>query len=157
MEEDHMKRLIIAIVLVLAVSCLIFGQAKKQTQATSAEQELIQAEKEWNDAILKRDVASMKRIIADDGMGMSPEGNITPKAEMITDLTTGASTLTSVIVDDITARVLGDIGVTWSLTTEKTQLKGNTTTSQYRHLTSWVKRSGSWQLFAGSSAKIVKK
>jgi uncharacterized protein (TIGR02246 family) len=157
MEDSPMKRSIIAIVLVLAVSYLIFGQAKKQSQATSAEQELIQLEKDWDDATVKRDAAAMKRIVADDSLSMGPDGNFYTKAEMIAAMTSAANTTSSSVMEDIKARVLEDVGVTWSLTTDKSQSKGKEVGTQSRHVTTWVKRSGRWQLFAGTSAEVVKK
>jgi hypothetical protein len=111
MEEGRMKRLIIAIVLVLAVSCLIFGQAKKQTQATSAEEELIQVQKEVTEAINKGDVATVDRIVSDDSAGTDEEGNVGNKTKLLADLKSGAITMTSVVWDDVKARVWGDRGL----------------------------------------------
>jgi|WetSurSiteA1Bulk_404760.scaffolds.fasta_scaffold47592_2 hypothetical protein len=152
-----MKRLIVVIVLVLTVSCLIFGQAKKQTQATSAEQELIQLENDWSDAAIKKDVAVLDRILADEATFTGSEGNLSTKAEMVADLKSGTSTVSSLVVDKIKARVWGDTGMVWGRTTEKSQYKGKDSSGQYQWTDTWIKLSGRWQCIGGQTVKVVKK
>jgi hypothetical protein len=152
-----MKRSIITIVLVLAVSFLIFGQAKKQTQPTSAEQELIQLEKDWMDAGIKRDIAFLDRVEADDCIATDEEGNLHNKAEHLANVKSGTQTVTSIVIDDIKAHVWGDAGVAWVRWTEKSQLKGKDTSGQYQETDSWIKISGRWQCVAVHWSKVVKK
>ena len=152
-----MKRLIIAMALVLAVSCLIFGQAKKQTQATSAEEELIQVQKDVTEAINKGDVATVDRIVSDDSAGTDEEGNVGNKTKLLADLKSGAITMTSVVWDDVKARVWGDTGVVWSRITEKSKVNGKDTSTQYQSTETWIKRSGRWQWVASHRSKVVKK
>jgi hypothetical protein len=157
MEEDHMKKSIIAIVLVLAFACLIFGQAKKQTQATSAEQELMQMEKDLINAYLKQDVASLDRLLADDYIGTDSDGSLSTKAESISNAKSGTDPVTSVVVNDMKTHVWGDAGVVWSRSADKFQTKGNETSGQYQHTTTWVKIAGRWQTVAANSSRVVKK
>jgi hypothetical protein len=152
-----MKRSIIAIVLVLAVSCLIFGQAKKQAQATSAEQKLIQLEKDWANAAIKRDVAFFERVVPESALATDEEGNFHNKAELIANYKNGAATTTSVVFDDIKAHVWGDAGVVWGRTTEKSQLNGKDTSGLYQWTDTWIKIDGRWQQVAAHFSKIEKK
>jgi hypothetical protein len=149
--------LIIAIVLVLAVSCLIFGQAKKQTQATSAEQELIQLEKDWANAAIKRDVAFFERVLPDNHLATDEQGNFHDKAELLANYKSGASVVTSVVFDDVKAHVWGDAGVVWGRTTEKSQLNGKDTGGLYQWTDTWIKVDGRWQQVAAHWSKVVKK
>jgi ketosteroid isomerase-like protein len=155
-----MKRLIFAMVLVLAVSFLIFGQAKKQTAAksTSADQELIQLEKDWSNAAIKRDVAFLDRIMTDDNVGTDYEGVVhTGKAQYLSDLKSGACTMTSQVIEDIKARVWGDAGVVWMRWTEKSQSNGKDTSGHFQGTDTWIKIDGRWQCVAGEWTKVVKK
>jgi hypothetical protein len=152
-----MKKSIIAIVLALAVSCLIFGQAKKQTQATSAEQELIQLEKDWANAAIKRDIAFFEWVVPDSNLATDHEGNFHNKTELIGNLKSGAGTTTSVVFDDIKAHVWGNAGVVWMLTTEKSQNNGKDTSGQYQSTDTWIKIDGRWQQVASHWSKVVKK
>ena len=152
-----MKRLIIAIVLVLAVSFLIFGQAKKQTQTTSAEQELMQMEKDIINAYLKQDVAALERLLADDYISTGDDGSLSTKAEDVSSLKSGVSVPTSIVVEDMKARVWGDAGVVWSRSVDTSRSKGSETSSQYQHTTTWIKIAGRWQAVAANNSKIVKK
>jgi hypothetical protein len=152
-----MKRLIVMIVLVLTVSCLAFGQAKPQTQATSGEQELIQLEKEWSNAMLKRDVSFFDRVIVDDGMLTDPQGNVQTKAQFLADWKAGIFTYTSIVFDDMKIRIWGDTGIVWGRTTEKSQLKEKDNSGQYQWTDIFNKSSGHWQFVAGHMTKLVKK
>jgi len=156
-----MKRLMIAISLVSAVFCLACGQANQQTQATadsaSAEQELMQMERNIINAVLKRDVASYEQLLADDFTGTGNDGSLTTKAEEVSSMKSGATAVTSIEVHDMKAHVWGDAGVVWSRSTEKTQLEGNETSGQYQHITVWIRRSGRWQAVAAQSTGVVEK
>jgi hypothetical protein len=154
--EGQMKRLMIAMVLVLAISFLIFGQAKKQAQATSAEQELIQLQKEVAEATVKRDVATIDRIITDDSAGTDDEGNVGNKTQLLASLKSGEGFPSSIVVDDIKARVWGDAGVVWMRATEKSQVSGKDISVQYQETNTWIKRSGRWQFVASHRSKVVK-
>ena len=137
-----MKKLISTIALVLVVSSLAFGQAKKQTQATSAEQELIQLENEWTNAAIKRDVSVLDRILADEAIFTGFDGNLGIKAELVADVKSGASALSSAVVDNIKARTWGDTGMVWMRWTEKSQYKGKHSSGQYQSTDTWIKISG---------------
>ena len=152
-----MKRLIIAMVLVVAVACLIFGQAKKQAQATSAEQELIQLEKDWSNAAMKRDVAFFERVMPDGNLATDEEGNFHDIAELIAGLKSGGATYTSIVYDDIKAHVWGDAGVVWLRCTQKSQEKGKDTSGLYQSTDTWIKINGRWQQVASHWSKVVKK
>ena len=154
-----MKRLIIEISLVLTIFCLACGQANQQTQATadsaSAEQELMQMEQDLINAYLEQDVASLDRLLADDYIATGDDGSLSTKAEGISNLESGVSVPSSIVVKDMKARVWGDAGVVWSGGVVTSQSEGNETSSQSRHTTTWVKITGNWQAVAGHASNVA--
>ena len=62
-----MRRISITVsVAVLVFAVAVQAQTLAQIKSGGVEQELIKLEKEWSDALIKRDVAFLDRIFADD-------------------------------------------------------------------------------------------
>jgi len=88
-----MKAILATVVLVLAVSCQVFAQAKPAAPAkgASVEQELIKLENDWNDAMVKRDLAALSRILADDWTFIDDEGTVVTKAQSLANFQVGCA------------------------------------------------------------------
>jgi len=155
-----MKGILAVLVLVLAVSCQAFAQAKPAAPAKSAsvEQELIKLENDWNNAMVKRDVAALSRIVTDDWTTIDPDdGTITTKAQSLANLKSGEDVFTSAVGDEWKVRVYGDAAVVLSRETVKEQYKGKDVSGQYRFTDTWIKKAGRWQCVASAGTKIAKK
>jgi ketosteroid isomerase-like protein len=155
-----MKGILATIVLVLAVSCQVFAQAKPAAPAkgASVEQELIKLENDWNNAMVKRDVAALSRIVTDDWTTIDPDdGTIMTKAQSLADLKSGEDVYTSAVGDEWKVRVYGDAAVVLSRETVKEQYKGKDVSGQYRFTDTWIKKAGRWQCVASAGTKIAKK
>lgn len=125
--------------------------------ASAAEQELIQLTKDFADAQIKCDVAFFEQRMPDDNIGTDEEGNLHNKAELIAGLKSGTDTITSVVWEDIKARVWGDAGVVWMRFTQKSQSKGKDTSGTYQETDTWIKINGRWQNVTAHWSKIDKK
>src|SRR5260370_35741997 len=79
--------------LLAAAPLLVNGQAKPAAKAESAsvEQTLMQLERDWTQAGLKKDAGALERIIADDWAGIDFEGKTFTKAQVMADLKSGAA------------------------------------------------------------------
>jgi ketosteroid isomerase-like protein len=136
--------------------CLCLYGAPSASSAT-AEEELIQLEKDWSNAMLNHDVAFFDRVMADDMMVTDVEGNLQTKAQFLADWRAGIFTFTSIVFDDMKIRIWGDTGVVWGRTTEKSQYKGKDTSGQYQWTDVFNKSSGRWQFVAGHMSRLMKK
>ena len=155
-----MKGILAAVVFGLAVSCHAFAQAKPAApaQSMSVEQELIKLENDWNNALVKRDMAALNRIMADDWTTIVAEdGTIMTKSQFLANLKSGEDTYTSAVGDEWEVRVYGNAGVVLSRFTAKEQFKGKDVSGQYRFIDTWIKKTGRWQCVASAAAKITKK
>ncbi len=154
-----MKGILAAVVLVLAISCQLFAQAKPAAPAkgASVEQELIKLENDWNDAMVKRDVAALSRILADDWTIIDPEGSIVTKTQFLADFKSGAHVVSSAVADETKVRVHGEAAVVLGRWTGKEQYKGKDISGQYRFTDTWIKKDGRWQCMASAAVKITKK
>lgn len=157
-----MKRVIVCFVILLIVPCLTFAQAKKQqtppaAKSSGVEQELIKLEKEWADAAQKADVAAMGRFMADDYVGTDFEGTLWDKQKSLAVLKSGEDKVSSIVLEDLKARVFGDAAVVTGRAIVKEVYKGRDLSGQYRFTDTWVKRGGQWQCVASQGSKIAKK
>lgn len=151
-----MKRIAVFVCLiVLGSSVLLVAQAPAQPKAGSAEQELIRLENEWGEAILKRDVATLGRLLADDFKFGEPDGTVTTKTQLLDFIKTGDWAATSIVCEAMQARVYGDAAVVEGLNTEKSRFKGVDSSGQYRWTDTWIRRDGRWQCVAGHSSKVA--
>lgn len=149
-----MKRIAIAV----SVIALVFGAAiLAQTQTESVEQELIKLGKEWADALVKRDVAFLDQIYADDYIGTDSNGNVFTKAQEIASVKSGDYAIISSVLDDVTVHVYRDAAVYFGRSSDKAQFKGKDISGQYRWTDTWIKRDGRWQCVASHGSRITQK
>ena len=151
-----LKSTLALVPLVLLVAC---GQSSQQAAASSTpppaattgdnvEQTLTKMEQDWVDAILKRDTATVDRILADDFVSTLPNGRTETKAQDIENLKSGAFTSESMTINDVKVRVFGDAAVVTLGQSEKSQQRGKDMSGRTLWTDIFVKRNGKWQIVA---------
>jgi ketosteroid isomerase-like protein len=163
-----MKPILIIAVLVLATvsfsSCAASGKKATSPSSSSAtstaspsenvEQALTQMEREWGDAFVKRDTASLERIMANDWAGISWDGKTYTKAQTIAEVKSGTTTVESTTMEPLKVRVFGDTAVVTGGDTEKSKYQGKDTSGRYLWTDVFVKRNGRWQAVASHSTRV---
>jgi hypothetical protein len=154
-----MKGILATIVLVLAVSGQLFAQAKPAAPAKSAsvEQELLKLENHWNDTMVKRDLAALGRILAEDWTLIDSEGTVVTKTEFLANFKSGVDVVSSAVADEMKVRIYGEAAVVLGRLTVKEQYKGKDVSGQSRFTDTWIKKDGRWQCVASGGTKITKK
>ena len=152
---------IVASTLVL-VTCAGLAACRQASQPASAalapasavastadvERELAKMEQDWVDAVLKRDVATVDRILADDFVATLPDGRLITKAQDIEELRSGAFSSESTTIEGVNVRVFGDAAVVTFEQTEKSQYHGRPVSGRTLWTDVFVRRSGTWQIVA---------
>src|SRR6202043_756492 len=90
------------------IGLLIAPLGWAQTAGTS-EQELLNVENSWKQAVVNRDAASLERLYADEYLSTDQEGMVWNKAQDIAIDTTGGSRLASYKLDDLKVRLYGNV------------------------------------------------
>jgi ketosteroid isomerase-like protein len=153
-----MKRIAFAIsVAVLVFAVTIIAQTPAQTKSGSAEQELLKLEQDWANAVVKADLAFLDRILAEDWVFTDPEGVVWTKAQSQAALKSGEEVITSMVPDDMKARVYGDAAVVTGRNTTKETFKGKDVSGLYRWTDTWIKKAGRWQCVATHVSMIAQK
>jgi hypothetical protein len=137
----------IAVVLALCIPCLATAQ--------SVELQLKKLEIQWGDANVKKDVAVLDRIMADDYTETGIDGNVETKAQGMAFVKSGEYVLSSYAYSDMKVRVYGDTAVVTFINKTKDTYKGRNISGTSRWTDTWIKRGGSWQCVASHSSKVA--
>jgi len=150
-----MRKLTGCILFVCSIAA--FGQSKATApkgDAGSVEQTLMQMERDWVQASLKKDTGTIEKILADDWSGIDFTGKTVTKAQSIADLKSGASTTQSIDLGDMKVKVYGTTAVVTGSDMEKSTYKGKDSSGKYVWTDVFVNRNGRWQAVASQSVKL---
>lgn len=142
-----MKKITFISAIIIALSLSILAQTNK------TEQNVMALANNYADAAVKRDTAAMERLLADDFVGVSPNGEYATKSQLITDFKTplpeNAGELLGIDINDSKVRMYGDTAVM----NAKVTFRGQSAAGQkgsYDQIYTMVavKKKGQWQIAA---------
>jgi ketosteroid isomerase-like protein len=142
-----------------AIALLSFGQAKPEASSVPAapvEQTLMQLERDWTQASLKKDIDALNRIMADDWVAIDFQGKTVTKAQTLANLKAGLPATQAAGLGEMKVRVFGDTAVVTGSDTEKSSSKGKDVVEKYLWTDVFVKRNGRWQAVASQSTRVAR-
>lgn len=155
-----MKNVFLAFALIIAaVAAAQTDKETKKTRASSSgnvDQQLIQAEKEWAQAIVKGDEATVARLEADDITTVQDDGSVTTKKDDLANLKSGDTKYTAIDESDFQVRVYGNAAVVTGRYTAKGTTKGKEFENAGRFTDTWVKRNARWEAVASQDTLVAK-
>ena len=117
---------------------------------------ITQLERDWVAAIMKKDTATIDRLLAEEFNGTSPTAHLYPKSSAIEDLTKGIFVADSMVLDEISVTVYGDTAVAFTSQQEKSRYDGRDTSGHYHYTDVWVKKDGQWRVVASHGSRFDK-
>ncbi len=126
-----------------------------QAQTENVEQTIRRLENERSQASLRRDTATLERILGDDFSAVGTSGAVRNKAQWLADNKSGAMKVESQSFADVNVRAYGDAAVITGVATQKGQDKGKDISGQVRFTRVYVKRNGQWQIVAAHNSRLV--
>jgi len=137
----------LAIAIVLLASALGQSANQQNSENSSSETEVREAIEKYKTALLRRDVAALEKIWADDYVFVNASGEVLTKQQRLANVKSGATALDSINEDEnLAVRVYQNSAVTTNRVTIKGQYSGQSVSGQYRSTMVWVKSSAGWQL-----------
>ena len=111
-------------------------------------------ERDWAAAIAKNDAAALDRLLAEDFTGTSPTAHTFTKTIAIQELKDRKYAVKSMVLDEISVNVYGDVAVAFTSQQESSQYAGTDTSGHYHFTDVWVNRSGWWQVVASHGSRF---
>ena len=147
-----MKFTLLVLLLVPSTTAL-FAQPKM----SKAAQTLVQIEREWSEADVKKDVAALTRIMADDWTGIDFQGAVLTKAQALGEVSkrsedTGTSITT---LANMKVRIFGSTAVINGTDVETSKYRGKDSSGEYIWTDIFVLRKGRWLAVSSQSTKRV--
>lgn len=144
-----MKRILGGLIVMILTAVIANAQAGK------VEQDILKLEQDWQDALLKSDVAALDKIYSDGLVYTHSSAFTEGKATYIAKIKSGASKYQSLKRDEIKVSVFGDTAIVnchW-LVSSVGDGKTHNTNARYIHV--YVKQKGKWQMVAHQSTPIA--
>jgi hypothetical protein len=145
-----MKKLFIAIALMIILGSLAYGQ-KKMT----VEQTIMKMEQEMTDAFIKGDVSVFDKYTVENTTFTDPGGMLMNKAQLTAMFKSGDLKLESSKIDGMKVQMFGDTAVATYTTMDKGMFKGRDISGQYRWTDVFVKMGSKWKLVASQGTPVM--
>jgi ketosteroid isomerase-like protein len=114
----------------------------------NTEQAIRQQDEQRIHAQIAADVIALRRIYADDFLGIGPTGVVRNKEQVIADFTSHELTYQSITTADVRVRIYGNAAVETGRSTMIGVDKGRAVPHENRFTRVWVVKEGRWQLVA---------
>jgi ketosteroid isomerase-like protein len=152
-----MRKTFVIAVLVFTAASIALGQKQSAQRAPnrSVVQVIRQVDHERIQAQIGADAVALKRIYADDFIGIGPSGTVRTKPQVIADFTSGDLKFQSITTDDVRVRVYGNTAVETGRSTMIGQDKGKTVPRDNRFTRVWIKQQGRWRLVSNHYSTLI--
>jgi ketosteroid isomerase-like protein len=116
--------------------------------------EIENLEAQWRTAVLQNDVATVNRLLADDYLGINPNGTLETKADALALRRSGTTKISSMDPINMKVRVYGDTAVV----TSQVQVEGHDgerdISGRYHYTRVYSHRSGEWKVVSFEASRI---
>lgn len=144
-----------ALMCVLAVGLAVSISSAQSTPLPSDEQTLIQLERDWNDALYRKDARFIENVLADEFVVTTSDGERGTKAQELALVAEFDQQVDSVALDEFTVKVFDNTAVVWFTEHLVGRKQGVQVAVTYRYTDVFVRRAGRWQCVASQGTRVV--
>jgi len=155
-----MKRLYLLMIL---LSLVVVAQAAtrlrsaKPNDQTRTEQKLRQLERDWDAAIVRKDMSTLDRILGADFVYVDSVGDINTRAAVLDGIKNSEAVIEPFETEDVSVRVYGNTAILTGRFAQRATYKGQTFSGQFRYTDVYVKRGSNWQAVSAHASRIPDK
>jgi ketosteroid isomerase-like protein len=159
-----MRKLATTFLLACLCAGIVYAQAAKTattTKTTTAAPSsatadaLKQLEHDWTDAMKAKNADKVAAILADDWVGVGPDGKSENKQQFISDIKTGKDTITSFDFGPMDVKVIGTVGIVQGTNTQKATMDGKDASGKYQWMDVFAKRGDKWVAVRSTLAMVM--
>lgn len=137
-----------AVVTVAFVSLVGTQMAAAQGTDEAEQQEILQLQDEWNQALVRKDVRFIRQLYDDNLAYTSTQGVMLTKPQLIELYESGVLTFYRMSHEDLKVKIFGNTAVLTGRSTSKMEYKGRVSYGPRRFTNVFVKKGGQWRLVA---------
>ena len=136
-------RLLKCILPIVAVFCLCHCTVRKDQKET--ERYILDSERQWAESVATGDTSAIERILADDFIGVDPNGHLYNKQKMIDETRNAPKHFVSNRLNDVKVRFYGETAIAQG---SETWEKHSGERGRFVWTDTWLQRNGRWQIVA---------
>jgi len=118
------------------------------------EQDVLDREKQRFAAMVRKDVAFLNEVLADDLMYTHSSGNLDTKASFIESLTSGRLAYEAAAPEGLGVRLFGDVAVLTGTARIRVHVQEKSLDLHIRFTDVYVKRQAGWQMVAWQATRL---
>ncbi len=147
-SEKHMKAKLPLLVVAIASICSVQAARAQQSGTADVERYIRESERQWAETVFNGDTSVVERILADDFLGVDPDGKFYEKAKMVADTREAPKEFISNRLNDVKVRFFG--GITAVAQGDESWVRRTETPLRARFVwtDTWILRNGKWQIVA---------
>ena len=136
----------------LALCQCAFALPHRENRAVHKEIEAL--EQQWRDAIITNNVSEMDHLLADDYIGITSNGTVETKAQVVAQSRAGTVRITRLDLSDMHVRVYGDTAVVTSIADLVGTNGASDISGEYRYTRVYNRRLGQWKIVSFEASRI---
>ena len=146
-------RVFVAATSLALMGVLVRGWAQGVSQK-DAERYIIQSERQWAESLATGDAGIVRKILADDFVGIAPDGTLYNKNKEIADTPERPKEFLSNRLNEVKVRFYGDAAVAQG-SESWVRRSGSPKRGRYVWTDTWIRRNAQWQVVASVDVEVV--
>jgi len=143
---------ICCLIFTLSLGSATWSQEKKTGGGT--EKAIVGLEQQIRRAVIKGDTSILERYLADDFVGIGPNGDAADKSKTIQELKDGTVKYSAIDVTEENVRMYGDTGIYNGRGDVKLTINGQPQTADVRVTIVWLKQNGQWKRVSFQATRV---
>jgi ketosteroid isomerase-like protein len=143
---------ICCLIFTLSLGSAAWSQEKKAGGGT--EKAIVGLEQQIRRAVIKGDTSILERYLADDYVGIGPNGDAADKSKTIQELKDGTVKYSAIDVTEENVRMYGDTGIYNGRGDVKLTVNGQPQTADVRVTIVWLKQNGQWKRVSFQATRV---
>jgi len=147
-----MKLKMVLLGAILSVVAIFVVHAQDAGNA-EAERYIKDSERQWAESVASGDSTVVERILAEDFVGVDPDGSLYEKAKMVKDTVSAPKYFLSNHLNEVKVRFYGDAAVAQG-SESWVRRSGTPLHGRFAWTDTWIKRNGKWQIVAAEDLTV---
>ncbi len=122
--------------------------------SASMHKEVEALEQDWRQALLASNVTELDHLLADDYLGVTANGTLETKADLLAMRRSGTTRLSQLDLSDLKVRVYGDTAVVTSRAEVAGTNGGTDISGRYRYTRVYNRRNGQWRIVSFEASRM---